>query len=295
MTPTHYALIAITCLAWGFNFIACAAALEHWPPFLFTIVRFAIVALALAAVIKRPPAAQWPRLVAVSLCNGAVHFGLYFMALQASADISSIAVAMQTYVPMAAILAWVLLGERVGWRSAGAIAVAFAGVVVVGFDPLVLDQLAALGLTLASALCLALGTTLMRRLEGVDPLSFQGWTALVSIPFLLVGTGLFENDQLTLLANSAWIPWGGALYSAVAASIVGHGIFFYLVRRHPVAEITPYLLLAPILAVGFGVLTWGDRPGWRLLIGALLVFAGVFIISRRAAVRHRRARKTIGA
>jgi drug/metabolite transporter (DMT)-like permease len=27
----------------------------------------------------------------------------------------------------------------------------------------------------------------------------------------------------------------------------------------------PYLLLTPLTAVLFGVLLWGDRPGWRLL------------------------------
>ena len=286
MPPLHLALILIACLAWGFNFIASAAGLQHWPPFLFTTLRFVIVAVVLAAIIRKPPREQWPRLIAVCLCNGGLHFTLFFIALRGSTDISSVAIAMQSYVPMAAIIAWLLLGEKFGWRSATAIAVAFSGVLLVGFDPQVLQQLDVLAITLLSALCLAFGTTLMRRLEGVDPFSFQGWTALISLPVLIVGSLVFESEQLAALTGSGWIPWASVTYSALAASIVGHGIFFYLVRRHRVADVTPYLLLAPVLAIVFGIILWGDRPGWKLYLGAALVFGGVFTISRRSAVRQ---------
>ena len=282
---THLLLILIVCLAWGFNFVACAAALLEWPPFLFTIVRFSLVALALSWLVKPPPRAQWPRLVAVCLCMGAIHFTLYFLALRLSADISSIAVAMQTYVPMSAVLAVLLLGERVRWRTATAIAVAFAGVLVIGFDPLVVTQLDALALTLASAFFLALGTIMMRHLAGIDPYSFQGWTALISLPALLVGTVLFEQHQVELVLQAGWMTWGGALYSAIGASIIGHGLYFHLVRQHPVAEITPYLLLAPVVGIGFGVLLWGDEPGWRLLVGAAMVLGGVLAVALRARSR----------
>jgi O-acetylserine/cysteine efflux transporter len=37
-----------------------------------------------------------------------------------------------------------------------------------------------------------------------------------------------------------------------------------------------------VLAVVFGILVWGDRPGWRLLVGGALVLAGILAITLRA-------------
>ena len=71
----------------------------------------------------------------------------------------------------AALLAWWWLGERFGWRTGVAIAVSFGGVLVLGFDPLVLREPASLLLMLVSALFLATGTVLMRRLRGLDMFS----------------------------------------------------------------------------------------------------------------------------
>jgi O-acetylserine/cysteine efflux transporter len=287
--PAAHLLLALTaCLAWGFNFIASASALQYWPPFLFTLVRFALVALLVAAILKSPPRNQWPRLAAISLLNGALHFSLFFFALRAASDITSMAILMQCYVPLSAILAWLLLGERFGLRTGLSIGVAFFGVLLVGLEPTVFARLDAVLLALGGTLSLALGTILMRDLDGVDPFSFKGWTALLSMPLLAACSLWLEADQLSLLLESGWKPWAGAAYSAIAASIVGHGIFFYLIRRHPVARVTTYLLLTPILASVFGVIFWGDRPGWRLLLGGACVLGGVLAITLRTARRNPR-------
>ena len=64
-----------------------------------------LLALPLAFMMRRPPAGQWPRLLAVSLCIGVVHFSLSFLALKLSGDLSSPAIVMQSYVPMTTLLA----------------------------------------------------------------------------------------------------------------------------------------------------------------------------------------------
>jgi O-acetylserine/cysteine efflux transporter len=47
----------------------------------------------------------------------------------------------------------------------------------------------------------------------------------------------------------------------------------------------PYLQLTPVLAVVIGVIVWGDRPGWRLLVGGFLVIASILLITLRARAR----------
>ena len=41
------------------------------------------------------------------------------------------------------------------------------------------------------------------------------------------------------------------------------------------AQVTPWLLLTPVFAMGLGIAFWGDRPGPRLLIGGAMVLGGV--------------------
>ena len=287
MPPRDLLLVLVICMAWAGNFLTSAFALREIPPLMFTAVRMVMLAMVLVAFIKPPPRDQWPRLVAVAVCNVVLHFGLSFWSLKLAGDLSSPAIVMQSYVPMSAVLAWVVLGERFGWRTGTAIAISFGGVLVLGFDPLVLDKPVALGLMLASSAFLAIGTVLMRQLSGIGMVSQQGWSALIGIGPLLLLSAVFEPHAVDALREASWIGWGGAAYSALAASLLGHGLYFVLVQRHPVARITPWLLLTPVLAVILGVLVWGDRPGPQLWIGGAMVLGGVLIIAMRAMAKSR--------
>ena len=283
-------LALIVCLVWAGNFLTSAHALREIPPFLFSALRMAILAALLVAFLKRPPREQWPRLIAVALLNGALHFGTSLWALRLAGDVSSPAIVMQSYIPMSVLLAWAIRGERFAWRTGSAIAVSFAGVLVLGFDPLVLDHPASLLMMLFSALLIALGTVLMRGLSGIDGVSLQGWTALIGLLPLLAISALIEPGGFDALRHAHASSWASAAYSAVFASIVGHTLFFKLVQRHPVAQIMPWLLLTPVFAVALGIAVWGDRPGPKLWIGGAMVLGGVLAIALRARTKAMTAR-----
>ena len=287
LPPRDLALVLVICIVWAGNFLTSAYALREVPPFLFTAVRLAFLVVALGAFVRPPPRGQWPRLVAVALCNGVLHFGLSFWALHLAGNLSSPAIVMQSYVPMAALLAWWWLRERFGWRTGLAIATSFGGVLVLGFDPLVLQRPVALVLMLVSAFFLATGTVLMRPLKGLGMVSQQGWTAIIGLLPLLALSVLFEPHGVDALRHATWVGWGGAAYSAVFASLLGHGLYYVLVQRHPVAQVTPWLLLAPVGAVVLGMLFYGDRPGPQLWIGGAMVLGGVLLIALRAGAKAR--------
>lgn len=287
MPASHFALILAICLAWGGNFLASAIALKHFPPFLFTALRLAVLLLFLFPFLRPIARGQRMRVGAIALLSGALHFGLNFWALRAAGDISSVAIALQSYIPMSAVLAVVFLGESIGWRTWSGIGLAFGGVLVLGFDPLVLDAPTALLLTLTAALMLAAGTTMMRGVRGVDVFQLQAWTALLGIPVLLAISAAIEPPAWPLMQTAATKDWIGVAYSGLVASLVGHGLLYWLVQRHPVSQVTPYLLLAPVFAITLGVLVWGDRPGPKLVIGGAMVLGGVLLVAIRAVTKGR--------
>lgn len=278
-------LILVICLAWGMNFVAAARGMQQFAPFLYTLVRFIFVLLVLVPFLRWPPAGQWLRLIFVCLCIGSLHFTSLFWALSLSSDVSSVAITQQTYIPMALILAVVILGERVGWKSWLAVTVAFAGVMVLSFDPMIMKQWHVVGIALMSALFHALGSVYMRGITGIGVLSFQAWTAVISIPVLLMATLLTESGQWQMMTSADWVDWSTIVYSAFIASIMGHGLFYFLVQRHPVSTIMPFLLLTPLAAVSFGIFIWGDRPGPRLLIGGFLVLTGILVVTLRSRAK----------
>jgi O-acetylserine/cysteine efflux transporter len=151
----------------------------------------------------------------------------------------------------------------------------------------VLDHPASLLAMLVSAVFLALGTVLMKRLQGLDVFSQQGFIAWIAIVPLLVVSAIIEPGAIARLGDASWVAWAGAAYAAFLSSLLGHGLFYVLVKRHPVAQVTPWLLISPLLAVVLGIVFWGDRPGPRLLIGGAMVLGGVLIIALRALSKSR--------
>ena len=214
-----------------------------------------------------------------------LHFGLSFLALRLSGDLSSPAIVMQSYIPMTTLLAWWWLGERFKWWTGLAIAISFLGVMVIGFDPHVLARPAALITMLISALALAVGTILMKGLRGIDMPNQQGWMAAASILPLLGISLWLEPGAFALLPGVSATAWMGVVYAALASSLLGHGLYYGLVQRYPVA------LMMPWLAVGLGIVFWGDRPGPRIWIGGAMVLGGVLIIALRLRFKSRTNRQ----
>ncbi len=222
LPPRDIGLVSVVCVVWAINFLTSAFALQEFPPLLFTGLRMALLAAVLWPFLKPPAPGQWPRLLAISLGLGVLHFGLSFWALKVAGDLSSVAIVMQSYVPMSALLAWALLGERIDGKTAVAIAVSFTGVLVLGFDPLVLDRPASLLLMLCSAAFLALATVGLRGLAGQTPWSQQGWLALISVGPLLGLSLWLEGPPAQTLAAGTWVGWSGVAYSALVSSLLGH-------------------------------------------------------------------------
>ncbi|MBY4596722.1 DMT family transporter [bacterium BD-1] len=287
MPPRDILLALLICLAWAGNFLGSALALRELPPLLFSALRLALLVLMLGVFLRRPAPGQWPRLLAIAACTGVLHFGLSFWALKLAGDLSSPAIVMQSYIPMSVLLAWGLLGERFAWRTGTAIAISFGGVLVLGFDPLVLDNPASLFLMLASAFFLALATVMMRGLTGVTRYGMQAWIAVVGVGPLLALSLWLEPGALATLGGISGTAWAGVAYAAIMASVIGHGLYYSLIQRHAVARVMPWLLLTPVFAMALGIAFWGDRPGPKLWIGGAMTLVGILLIALRSQAKAR--------
>lgn len=264
--------------AWGFNFIAGKIGAAKFQPLLFTSIRFLFLLIIMLPWLKPAPGYMKP-LLRVAFLLGVVHFGMVFIGLNAGGNIASIAIATQLYVPFSAILATLFLKERISLLRIAAITISLFGVMVIGFDPIVFNHLDAIMWVTGAAFAMAVATILMRQCPNLGVFKLQAWIAAVAMPSLLLLSLIFESGQLQLLKQASILDFWSPLYSAIAASVVGHGIVYHLLGRYPVSSVTPLLLLAPILASIFGIFCLGDELGWKLILGGGMTLFGILLVS----------------
>ena len=277
MSVPDLLLILTANLAWAFNFIAGKIGSDHFQPLLFTCLRFVFLLLLMLPWLKPITGSMVP-LLRVSFLLGTVHFSMMFIGLNAGGNIASIAVTTQLYVPFSALLASLFLKENISLVGIGAIAVAFAGVFIVGFDPVVFNHIDAILWVTGAALVMSAATILMRQCPNLGVFRLQAWIALVAVPSLLILSLIFENGQTEALKRSHPLDFWTPLYSAVGASVIGHGIVYRMLGKYPVSKVTPLLLPAPVLASVLGILLFHDTLGWKLIVGGLLTLLGTFTV-----------------
>ncbi|MFJ8590788.1 EamA family transporter [Streptomyces sp. NPDC093598] len=107
MRPPHLALAVLVAAVWGVNFTVMEIGLDHFPPLLFSALRFLAAALPAVFFVGRPKVA-WKWIVAVGLVLGVAKFGLLSKA--APTDALNFMVWVST-VPVLPLLALSLLTE----------------------------------------------------------------------------------------------------------------------------------------------------------------------------------------
>jgi O-acetylserine/cysteine efflux transporter len=267
-------------LIWGVNLVISRVGLAEIPAILFTLLRFAILAVCLVPWL-RVRRDQMGTLVVAAVFIGALQFSLYFWGVGMATNVSSVAIASQLGVPFSTLLSVALLGEIVHWRRWTGIALSFAGILVMGFDREVASQWQSLSLVIAGAFVGCVGLIAIKKLHGFSPLELQAWISWLSLPVLLVLSLEFERPDLSVLAHVSLGAWGALLYTAIAASLVAHTTYFYLVQRYPVTSVAPVTTLSPVFSVVLCVLFLGEVLSVRLVVGGLCTLAGVAIITLR--------------
>ncbi|GEK47570.1 DMT family transporter [Bisbaumannia pacifica] len=279
---------------WALNIIVIKLGVDDLPPLLLTTLRFMLVA---ALLVPFHPVArhQLPFLALLSMTFGSLHFALLFIGLgQAEAGTGALLVQMGT--PFATLLAVIFLKERLGPRRLAGLALSFAGIVVLAGGPTLPSPLP-LAILLLSALGWAISQLLIKQGPTIPPLALAGWVALFAIPQVALGSWLFESDHLEALRGAGWAGWGAVFYTAVMSSIVAYGVWYGLLRRHPVNRVVPLTLLVPVMAVFLGAWLLDDSLGIHKLAGGGLVIAGIALIvvkfgSGKKKATTRRQRRT---
>lgn len=280
-----YALVMLSTLFWGANFVLAGYVLDALSPEWSAALRFGLAALILlvVAVSQKAPLAQLMRQYGTRYFTlgliGIVGFNLLFFYAMQTTSADNAALIMATNPLLTTFLAWLIVGEHPGlWRLI-ALPVALLGVTVVISDG-ELAQLRHLhiaigdGLMLAANLCWAFYIVLTRRLmpKNVSPTINTALIVSAGALILLV-VALFDTHGIHSPTQSTWI--------AMTGLVLGGTVLAYLFWNTGIARLGAgrtalFMNLIPVFAM-LSAITIGTYPTPMQLLGGAIVFSGLLI------------------
>jgi drug/metabolite transporter (DMT)-like permease len=218
----------------------------------------------------------WPILIAgVSL---AAHFATWIASLQLTTVASS--VALVTTQPLwAALIAAVVLRERISRGTLLAILVATAGGVMIGIRDFAAGGAALAGdaLALVGAVCAAVYFVAGRQIRaGLNLAPYIGVVYPVAA-LVLLATAIIARQPLSGFSTQTWIMF---LLLALVPQLIGHSSLNWALRYLSAHLVTIAVLGEPVLSTLLAVPILGERPGVLRVAGGLITLCGVYLAVR---------------
>jgi O-acetylserine/cysteine efflux transporter len=282
MPRRHVALATFVAVIWGVNFVVIHVGLDSFPPLLFAALRFCLVALALPFVPR--PGVPVRYVIAVGVFLSAGQFGLLFMGMDQGMPAGLSSLVLQLQAAFTVGLAVLLLGERPrpAQLAGGALALVGIGIIAAGRASAV--PLGALALTIGAAFSWGLGNVATRKAQSPNPLGLLVYSSLVPPVPLLTLSWLTERGEPVSLDASGVLA---LLYVVVLSTLLGFGVWAWLLSRHPASTVAPFTLLVPVVGIAAAWVALAETPSAAELLGAAVVLGGLALTvgltgSRRA-------------
>ena len=289
-----YLMLTAMAICFGGTWVPAAIAVESVPPFTIAAVRFGAAALLLYG---------WARLSGRPLSpirglrDAAIVVGL---ALTAVAGYNWLFLTGLTLAPAAdgaiivpglapiftSVVAALVIGDRLGFRGHVGLALAATGLLLVvrpsgGADT---DRLLGDGLFVAGAATWGVYSVLARAAsDRFDAVS----TSLYGIALgaaILVPLAMLEGG-VDALAAAPIGALAGIGYLAVFGTVAAFVLLNLGVARIGPARASAFALLVPIVGVLSSVWLLGDELGPMMLVGAAIVFVGLWLVEHRGGAQ----------
>ena len=281
--------LAVLAFVWGYNWVVMKVGLRYSQPFTFAALRTslgALVLFGLLLLLRRPLKPRALGLTcAVGLLQTTGFVGLIMWALQSggAATTSVLAYTMPFWL---ALMAWAVLGERLGRLQWAAVGLAFCGLVLV-VDPWRLSGLGSCLLAVAAGFVWAASAVvakILQRRHDVDLLSLTAWQMLLgSIPLVVVAFATATGPPVW----SASFIWALA-YNVLLANALSWVLWLYALRALSAGAAGLGTLATPVVGVAAAWIQLAERPSPAESLGMALIVGALGVVTLAQAIAGRR-------
>lgn len=288
-SPTRLAWGAwiAVCLLWGTTYLAIRIALETVPPMLMGGFRWTLAGALILGVMKLrgdrvPGRADWPALALLGvLLIGFGNGGVVWAEQTLPSGLTAVLVAV---IPFWMVGVETLTGstDALTPRRGLGLLVGFAGIVLLVWPELELGagRDFVLGVLATQLACLgwAIGSIYSRRRAPAENV-----LAVAAYQMLFGGVAMCAAG--TLHAEWAHVAFNVRTASAlgyllVFGSIAGFSAYGYALKHLPIATVSLYAYVNPVIAVVLGTLVLDEPMSPRLAVAGLIVLAGMGMVRK---------------
>ena len=185
-------------------------------------------------------------------------------------------------IPLWVVLLRLLARERPDLVSTIVLLVGFGGIVLLVQPGSDTGPLGYLLLTVLGSFLWALGSFLSPRIPVPrDALVATGYEMLVGgLVLLAIGLAVFSPSELD---PGRWSGRSifGLCYLVVFGSLLGYSAYVWLLANAPIAKVSTYAYVNPVVAIALGVVVLDESVTLRIAAGALLILVSVASVLRR--------------
>ena len=206
------------------------------------------------------------------------HFTAYFEALNYTSIAAAVLLSdMEVlFVALATVLLFRQRLTRTAWL---AMLMTFGGSVLVAFSNTGSGPNALRGnvMALGAAACMAVYTligSICRRRLSTTAYTFLVYSAAAAT---VLAAALLRGVALTGYGTANYVT---ALGMAVFCTLLGHSVFSWGLKYLPAAFISTVKLMEPVFASVWGLLLFGEVPGWMVVTGGAIIILGIALYGR---------------
>jgi drug/metabolite transporter (DMT)-like permease len=284
--------IGLLSLFWGTNIVASRFGVDEFDPYLFIALRLLIATVFFWLIFILQKRA-WPtdlRLLGHAAFSGVIGIAIpmSFLILSLQYQSSGLTSIFVTAAPALMVIGahFFLPDEKMTPNKAIGVVLALAGtlfIVIRGESGLAdIARASSLGFVfVTSCVCFDVANAIFvrRRMRGMDPIAVTG-IRLLAGAFVTTILALIVSDFSWARVSTA--GYFSLAYAGLVGALGGQFLAFYITHRFGATAFSLTNYLIPVAATTFGVLLLGEIITLGMLIGVLLIGAGIFLINRHA-------------
>jgi drug/metabolite transporter (DMT)-like permease len=286
-TRLAYGAWVAVCLLWGTTYLAIRIALETVPPMLMGALRWTIAGALILAVMKLrgdtiPRRTEWPALTVLGmLLIGLGNGGVVWAEQTVPSGLTAVLVAV---IPFWMIGVERLAGDRspLTLRRTVGLMIGFAGIVLLVWPELELENSRQflLGVLATQVACLgwAIGSSYSRRRRSTENVLAVAALQMLFGGLAMLIAGSLRGEWMSLAFNARTAAALG--YLVVFGSVGGFSAYAYALKYLPVATVSLYAYVNPVIAMVLGALVLQEVLGVRVAVAGAIVLIGMAMVRK---------------
>jgi drug/metabolite transporter (DMT)-like permease len=294
MKLKEWGAFALLGLIWGSSFLWIKIAVQDTGPFTLVAFRllFGLIGLLVVMTVQRQPISRNPHVLLAFLFMGVFNTAVPFTLIswgETRID-SGLAAILNSTTPLFTIIIahfW-LRDEKITLPRILGLIVGFVGVVILVSRDLNLDGTqiniaGQLAIILASISYAAAATFSRRHLRGQPPILQSTMVVLIADAVMWAALPVVHNVapelDMPMKLPSLPITWIAIAWLGLLGSCVAYLLFFYLVNTWGPTRTTLVTYVFPVIGLILGVVFLKEIADWRLIVGSVLVVAGIGVVN----------------